>query len=178
MQLDFSQFASRLKSAKASRLQMNPLLEGDWPAVFCGFSLQPSRAGNEMVTMIWRCKPDDQTSPMFNRELKLRYVLSTTTEFQLDNLLMVLHDLGIDVKTITSSADWARVLNTLEEQRPKRTINIKRQEDDPRYCKFYVKEEQKAAPAAEKKAEGAVASPKKQKKQESVLAEEGNDLTY
>lgn len=174
MQLDFTQFASRLKSAKASRLQMNPLLEGDWPAVFSGFSLQPSRAGNEMVTMIWKCKPDDQTSPMFNRELKLRYVLSV--EFQVDNLLMVLHDLGIDVKTITSSADWARVLNTLEEQRPKRVINVKRQEDDPRYCKFYVKEEQKTAP--EKKADGGVASPKKQKKQEAVLAEEGNDLTY
>jgi hypothetical protein len=154
---------------------MHPLVEGDWPCVFSGFSLKPSNAGNEMITMIWKCKTDDQNSPMFNRELKLRYVLSATTEFQLDNLLMVLHDLGIDVKTITSSADWARVLNQLEEQRPKRVINVKRQVDDPRYCKFFVREEREADPADEKKTDEPA---EKKTKKRAAVTEETDGLTY
>lgn len=137
---DYSNLANRAKAAKESKeAGQNPIEEGDWNCVFQSGELTKSRKGSDMVLILAKCKvKDDEEHPMHNKELKLRYVLSS--EFQLDSFLNLMAEAGVDLGKVTHDKDWAKWWDKMEEARTKMVIRAKRDEKDPRYNKFTVLE--------------------------------------
>jgi len=127
---NYSNLKEQAKEAKESEANKGkPLDEGTFSAVLRNGELTMSQAKNDMFLLEWRVNaPGDKR--MHRETLRMRFTATKNTQWQIDQFLSIMDDLGVDFTQIKKDRDWADVFEDMEEARVKASIQVYFNDDD------------------------------------------------